>query len=924
MFRAARMLFILSCLLGVLTGCSNSDAPTAANIPEAPEPPVVASSIVQTDSGFEGIVASFNVTVDVDSLTATVEPVRSTNAQPPQAIYYDLDIAQFLQADSFAIEGIRSVGDSALLLSYSHAHPFDAPNLESPITGLNRADLGYTGRMLVLAESSTESYFNDFYQLDPRLVINADGYVHPRDVLADGGLSNNTFPYKLLVDEVEDNRADIGNGGDPEGNYVPEFGGWQRPNLGPQGNGWTGYDFLHGGQTATGSFLLDLETLESFNEFNIAILIKYTDPRGQGGKDFRLPPVVTDVTQFAYRLPFAALDNSKVDVVGGEIQITGSPGNLQVNVRDWDTRADEAGDADLSDETDVSLIQPGASGIPFVDFVAPDILSGGVALNGLRGTGIPGDEMEYGVEISNDQGAPAGLYHGLVRVSDKEALLDRSGYHFGVDPFTVEPTRTPVPAVTVQVVPIRIGAFPPQILNVEPTGAVGTIGDVVRFDVSFEGEANTYLWDFGGGASPDTSSAASPSVFLNKAGSFTGTVKLTNSDGGSDLLPFEFSIQGAGPPAVWTTSPTGIPDALNPVILFPTDNPVIVYGEDDGLYEIKVATSSVPDPDGAEDWSVHRTGTGWLQTERAFYDSVMDAVVHNNSIVIANTTGFVAISNSLTPDSISDWDVHGYDTDAQGGRTPSILSFGSHLVIGYSNADGPGGGAAPRFLVAWSSVPDPAESDDWELVPVASYLGGATSVVTQMHMLPSIDGDGLAFKYVFDTNLFARIQVSFANSTTPLITDFTFDAFSASSTTSSLSTDFAEINGRYMILHTNFLGQDNAWISTNSSPEKEDWEYVPFDGIFDTADLHLVEWQSRPLAFVRKGGFSSTDYFAMRGLTPFPMNRGDWETVDVGGAPFGTPDQTSTDLVIRGDQLIAAFPDNVPEELLWAATSDPW
>lgn len=53
--------------------------------------------------------------------------------------------------------------------------------------------------------------------------------------------------------------------------------------------------------------------------------------------------------------------------------------------------------------------------------------------------------------------------------------------------------------------------------------------------------ATTWSWDFGGGATPNTSTAESPVVRLAAPGTYTGTVTASNAGGSSDPFEFEFT-----------------------------------------------------------------------------------------------------------------------------------------------------------------------------------------------------------------------------------------------------------------------------------------------------------------------------------------------------------------------------------------------
>ncbi|HYE76969.1 MAG TPA: hypothetical protein VEI97_03190, partial [bacterium] len=261
-----RTLALLAPLCGVAlaTGCSGGSPAAPAHGPAS------TPSLTPTYSfnpGGESLVAQFRLAIDPATLSATVEPItgRSGQAQPPQALSYDLDIANFLRPDSFEVTAVTKDTADDLVVSFIHRHPFRAPDFSLPITGQNRADLGYTGRLMVLAQSTTQSFFGNI-TTDPTVVKNPDGYARPGDLLAEQGLVNNTFPYILLVDEAEDNRiiaaegsgTPVSNAGSPSGSYDPSIGGWQRANIGSgtAGTGWTGYDYLHSGQGVVNSFSL--------------------------------------------------------------------------------------------------------------------------------------------------------------------------------------------------------------------------------------------------------------------------------------------------------------------------------------------------------------------------------------------------------------------------------------------------------------------------------------------------------------------------------------------------------------------------------------------------------------------------------------------------------------------------------------------
>jgi PKD repeat protein len=121
---------------------------------------------------------------------------------------------------------------------------------------------------------------------------------------------------------------------------------------------------------------------------------------------------------------------------------------------------------------------------------------------------------------------------------------------------------------------------PPAVTDVSPT--FGPAGTDVTFTASFSGNPpDTYSWDFGGGATPNTTTDVSPLVTLGAIGTYSASVTLTNANG-SDTFNFDLEV------------------------VDPNSAPVIVEGSQapvDGL-ENSVVTFSIQTTGGAvENWS---------------------------------------------------------------------------------------------------------------------------------------------------------------------------------------------------------------------------------------------------------------------------------------------------------------------------------
>ncbi len=85
-----------------------------------------------------------------------------------------------------------------------------------------------------------------------------------------------------------------------------------------------------------------------------------------------------------------------------------------------------------------------------------------------------------------------------------------------------------------------VNVGPPVIRGVSPTS--GSEGALVKFAAIVSGsQPFTYEWDFGGGATPNTSTEARPIVVLGDPESYSGSLILTNAHG-DDTFPFTLTV----------------------------------------------------------------------------------------------------------------------------------------------------------------------------------------------------------------------------------------------------------------------------------------------------------------------------------------------------------------------------------------------
>ncbi|MEO7993512.1 MAG: hypothetical protein ABI743_03865, partial [bacterium] len=201
-----------------LFGCQGGNDPaTPADFPDTWTPTTSPTATLQSGEHLSGV---FTVHVDPAMGTGTITPAgpRTAEAQPPQNQTYDIDVSRFVSATNFRATSVSFASNEELDVTLRFTHPFAAPDFTALTTAKNRADLGFTGRLMILADQEHNTMDlpgEGTFTWDSSYVIDPDGFAEVGDLLREQGFANNLFPYQLLVDEAKDNRVGVSNGGDP-------------------------------------------------------------------------------------------------------------------------------------------------------------------------------------------------------------------------------------------------------------------------------------------------------------------------------------------------------------------------------------------------------------------------------------------------------------------------------------------------------------------------------------------------------------------------------------------------------------------------------------------------------------------------------------------------------------------------------------
>ncbi|MEO7993921.1 MAG: hypothetical protein ABI743_05940 [bacterium] len=409
-----------------LLGCSGSTPTNPAGAGMSATIPVSSFTSVGVTTANAG---EFHIDVDLKTGKATVTPRASRNGSAIGDLFY-LKVNQFgLSLGGISLSGFDPITDT-VELHYDIAHSFPAPaTLGGPATAANRADLGVSGRVVFLEDAPSgrvpdaNSPLNkDDYEfpfasgtevMNTKAILNADGFFDPAGTLSTTPANGTTaYPFKVLVDESQDNRVyvindstGISNGGDSHGNYTSTINWSATSALTPDRIAYTGYGVLHQGQRASNFIVFSVAPGAATISLDTAIIATYSDPRGgttsAAKRANRLPS--NDPTKFAYRMPHGAVDMEQIAISNNGPLGTapGATATCDISIVDQDASATVG--------TGLGEI-PNPSGIDSIELVSGELGVQAAFATPPSGTGPWEDPLVYvGSLITNSTGSTGGI-----------------------------------------------------------------------------------------------------------------------------------------------------------------------------------------------------------------------------------------------------------------------------------------------------------------------------------------------------------------------------------------------------------------------------------------------------------------------------------------------------------------------------------
>lgn len=566
---------LASLMLGlvVLTACQGggkspvSDATPAVAAP-AEEAPVAAAESRIPDK-FEPVMTTpealddlttveamgvYWLEYDKETQAASLTQARTLSAQGD---LYSLSIRPFMGPQHLQLTSMTPVeGEPYNRYTFRFEHPIAMPtDLNRPQSATKRVDLFINDVTLTAVVQGTEAFLGNSHFVNPRLMRQPDAFRHVRGLVDETqlGVTNftglNIYPYRLI------SRASMT--GNAYGNYGTD--------------GWRGNEFLNptGLDTIPHAAVVPDITMEfhqDYSQIPLVVIAKYMDPRkGQTAAQKRANrlPDPNDFSACFYYLPEAAGDIQSI-----QLDVTGTLRDdrnsdvvtIDYTILDWDNAAPVLNshvlDANqprsirhLSRPTNLRIDFPQLHPTPRTPAQGPGAGFG----PDLQFVG--GNFTVFNQRMTHQVTSPLGedLY-GLAIVQDNPA----EDHMVGVDE-NLQPLSTMFDqhhTIRFQLAKVRMLSALTAPLLTNPTSLSGATGEeLFPGAVNVGGVADSWLWDFGGGAFPNTSTEPIPQIALGAVGYYNGSVTATNSMGNS-TVNFVLYVGPFPPPFIQAVAPT--------------------------------------------------------------------------------------------------------------------------------------------------------------------------------------------------------------------------------------------------------------------------------------------------------------------------------------------------------------------------------
>lgn len=219
----------------------------------------------------------------------------------------------------------------------------------------------------------------------------------------------------------------------------------------------------------------------------------------------------------------------------------------------------------------------------------------------------------------------------------------------------------------------------PGITTITPTGLAGTELHDVTFSATATGEPTGWLWNFGGGAEPNTSTAAAPVVRLLTPGVYTGTVTATNDLGSCLPVSFQYQVTDLTPTVFdYHTIVAGTNMSLEVV-----EDRILLAYTNYNLGHLKFATCDGV-PVEAAGW-VHHT----VKSSGVSHQLALEVIGGVPVIAYRNATpGQLSIARGVValPSVTNHWDTHVAVVSTVSGGELALVDSGGRIAVVHTDS----------------------------------------------------------------------------------------------------------------------------------------------------------------------------------------------------------------------------------------------
>ena len=345
-----------------------------------------------------GLLGAFKLHASFSDQSAELIPIRSLSNEGDS--YLANVISYFTSVpcvDCLTITDAKIDANNNLVLTFRIKHPFPPADTSKPPSGKNRDDLRLFDVKLIVESEGTSEFPKNKAVVNPLVVANADGYTMIEDPIIDktNDIDTNLFPYKILAEDPT------------EGNVDPSAitGFSDLANA-------TGHNVLNQGKSYTSDLVLSFQ-FGGVIDTNLFLFASY----GQSAMNLadRFTPQFW-LPEFNMKEPWKVQVEVQNNTLNNAAWSTSA--DVMVDVWDWQHSSIKI-DPNLTTLDSIKA----ASAVSSVEVEIPGVNNPvDKVTSPTSGNGLNTTPLVYKVTVNNDLLAPAGVYNGLVKVTDNREL----------------------------------------------------------------------------------------------------------------------------------------------------------------------------------------------------------------------------------------------------------------------------------------------------------------------------------------------------------------------------------------------------------------------------------------------------------------------------------------------------------------------